>query len=266
MQTEYIRTDSGLLLPEHCYQKRPIAIDLFCGCGGFSLGMIDGGFKVVGAVDQDPTAALSYLANLGSYPVDLRFIENADREAFERVLSRAGEPSSANGIVQPFTSGQHRPSDRPGVDHFWLGDIRRLTGQEILEAIGVSAGQADCVFGGPPCQGFSRIGKRDVHDPRNSLLFEFARLILELNPKTFVMENVPDIITQVTPEGIPVLDAFCRVLADGGFSGYDSLRRGLQAQAWGAISNPQIYSKPKKSQSRSGLDPAQLDLFGIGGI
>jgi DNA (cytosine-5)-methyltransferase 1 len=79
MEPEYIRTDSGLLLPEQYYQKRPIAIDLFCGCGGFSLGMIDGGFRVVAAVDQDPTAALAYLANLGSYPVDLRFIEFAGK-------------------------------------------------------------------------------------------------------------------------------------------------------------------------------------------
>jgi DNA (cytosine-5)-methyltransferase 1 len=266
MQTEYIRTESGLLLPDHCYQKRPIAIDLFCGCGGFSLGMIDGGFRVVAAVDQDPSAALTYLANLGSYPVDLHFIQNTDRQGFEQVLSRGGGQSSTTGIVQPFTSGQHRPSDCPGVDHFWLGDICRLTGQEMLDAIGVSAGQVDCVFGGPPCQGFTRIGKRDVHDPRNSLLFEFARLILEINPKTFVMENVPDIISQVTPDGIPVLDAFCRVLADGEFSGYDALRRGLQhqAQSWGAIANPQIDSKPKKSQPQSSVDMTQLVFFEVG--
>jgi DNA (cytosine-5)-methyltransferase 1 len=181
-------------------------------------------------------------------------------------LSRV-EKHPTTGIAQPFTSGKHRPCDRPGVDHFWLGDIRKLTGKEMLDAIGVKSGDVDCVFGRPPCQGFTRIGKRDVHDPRNSLLFEFARLILEINPKSFVMENVPDIITQVTPDGIPVLDAFCRVIADGGFSTFDALRRSLQqqAKAWGAIANPQIYTKPKKSQSRSSLDPAQLDLFGIGG-
>ncbi|HAG84969.1 MAG TPA: DNA (cytosine-5-)-methyltransferase, partial [Cyanobacteria bacterium UBA12227] len=50
--------------------------------------------------------------------------------------------------------------------------------------------EIDVVFGGPPCQGFSLIGKRVLDDPRNSLVFHFARLVLELQPKFFVMENV----------------------------------------------------------------------------
>jgi DNA (cytosine-5)-methyltransferase 1 len=47
------------------------------------------------------------------------------------------------------------------------------------------------VFGGPPCQGFSLIGKRNLHDDRNDLIFHFYRLVMELNPRYFVMENVP---------------------------------------------------------------------------
>ena len=35
------------------------------------------------------------------------------------------------------------------------------------------------------------IGKRNIRDPRNNLLFEYARMIGEIYPKTFVMENVP---------------------------------------------------------------------------
>lgn len=46
------------------------------------------------------------------------------------------------------------------------------------------------VYGGPPCQGFSLIGKREVDDPRNLLLTEFARIIVELKPRYFVIENV----------------------------------------------------------------------------
>lgn len=48
----------------------------------------------------------------------------------------------------------------------------------------------DVVFGGPPCQGFSLIGKRSLDDPRNSLVSHFMRLVIELQPKYFVMENV----------------------------------------------------------------------------
>jgi len=51
-------------------------------------------------------------------------------------------------------------------------------------------GGIDAVFGGPPCQGFSLIGKRDVNDPRNGLIFQFLRLAEDLKLKYFVMENV----------------------------------------------------------------------------
>lgn len=70
-------------------------------------------------------------------------------------------------------------------------DIFRLTGDEIRARCGLDAKEEiDVVFGGPPCQGFSAIGKRDLKDPRNALIFEFSRLVAELNPRYFVMENV----------------------------------------------------------------------------
>lgn len=47
------------------------------------------------------------------------------------------------------------------------------------------------IFGGPPCQGFSTIGKRDVGDVRNRLVYRFADLIAAIRPRYFVMENVP---------------------------------------------------------------------------
>jgi DNA (cytosine-5)-methyltransferase 1 len=51
--------------------------------------------------------------------------------------------------------------------------------------------EIDVIFGGPPCQGFSLIGKRVLEDPRNSLVWHFLRAIQILQPKYFVMENVP---------------------------------------------------------------------------
>lgn len=52
----------------------------------------------------------------------------------------------------------------------------------------------DLVFGGPPCQGFSQIGPRDLLDDRNVLYREFARVIRRLNPRMFIMENVPNLL------------------------------------------------------------------------
>ena len=52
----------------------------------------------------------------------------------------------------------------------------------------------DLVFGGPPCQGFSQIGPRDLLDDRNELYQQYARVVRELRPRAFVMENVPNIL------------------------------------------------------------------------
>ena len=51
-------------------------------------------------------------------------------------------------------------------------------------------GKADVVIGGPPCQGFSNLGSKDVNDPRNKLWKEYMRVVLEANPQVFVLENV----------------------------------------------------------------------------
>lgn len=50
------------------------------------------------------------------------------------------------------------------------------------------------IISGPPCQGFSFIGKRSSEDPRNELIYHCLGLVAALNPKCFVMENVPGIL------------------------------------------------------------------------
>lgn len=65
-----------------------------------------------------------------------------------------------------------------------------LTGNSIRNSAKIGDKDIDVVFGGPPCQGFSMIGKRILDDPRNGLVFHFVRLVRELNPKYFVFENV----------------------------------------------------------------------------
>lgn len=65
-----------------------------------------------------------------------------------------------------------------------------LKGSEIRIAAGIGSRTVDVVFGGAPCQGFSMIGQRVLDDPRNALVLEFLRIVSELEPKTFVFENV----------------------------------------------------------------------------
>ena len=74
------------------------------------------------------------------------------------------------------------------------GDITKLTGAECMRLAGIKKGSLDVLDGSPPCQGFSTAGKRKYDDPRNSLFKEYARLLNELQPKVFVMENVTGMV------------------------------------------------------------------------
>jgi DNA (cytosine-5)-methyltransferase 1 len=55
--------------------------------------------------------------------------------------------------------------------------------------------EVDVLVGGPPCQGFSALGKRDPHDPRNKLWRHYLRAVAESNPRVIVMENVPELLS-----------------------------------------------------------------------
>jgi DNA (cytosine-5)-methyltransferase 1 len=91
----------------------------------------------------------------------------------------------------------------------FLKDIAQLTGEGVLSDIG--GGEIDLIFGGPPCQGFSAIGKRQISDPRRSLLRHFFRLVAEIKPAAFVMENVQGLTYK---EAKPELDAALALIPD----------------------------------------------------
>lgn len=73
----------------------------------------------------------------------------------------------------------------------WNRDIRTITNEEIKKY----KGKVDLIVGGPPCQGFSTIGKRLVKDPRNELVFEYIRFVDVIRPKVFLMENVRGLLS-----------------------------------------------------------------------
>ena len=69
-----------------------------------------------------------------------------------------------------------------GEDHTFFGDIATFPDEDIP--------LADVVIGGPPCQGFSNLGSKDVNDPQNKLWKEFLRVVAAAKPSVFVLENV----------------------------------------------------------------------------
>lgn len=73
----------------------------------------------------------------------------------------------------------------------WSRDIRIIENSEIEKY----RGKIDLIVGGPPCQGFSTIGKRLVKDPRNELVFEYIRFVNVIQPKVFLMENVRGLLS-----------------------------------------------------------------------
>lgn len=112
-------------------------VDLFCGCGGFSLGARHAGLGASLAVDIDPILSFPYLKNF--------------------------------------------PRSR-----LLLADLSQVESAFIKRCVG----EVDGIFGGPPCQGFSEIGLQKPNDRRRDLLMDFFRLVSELKPAFFVMENV----------------------------------------------------------------------------
>jgi DNA (cytosine-5)-methyltransferase 1 len=84
--------------------------------------------------------------------------------------------------------------NRPGLPV--MNDICEVHGVDLLKASGLEGSDVPVVVGGPPCQAFSVFGKREgIEDSRGRLVFEFVRMIKELNPHAFVMENVRGLLS-----------------------------------------------------------------------
>ncbi len=113
------------------------------------------------------------------------------------------------------------------------GDIAKLSGDECMKLAGIGRGELDVLDGSPPCQGFSTAGKRKFDDPRNSLFKEYARLLNELQPKVFVMENVTGMVKGVMKQ------AYLQIIKTLRECGY---------RAKGQVMNAMYYNVPQSRQ------------------
>lgn len=83
------------------------------------------------------------------------------------------------------------------------GDIRTFDPMAIMEDLGIKENQIDLLFGGPPCQAFSQIGKQlSLHDERGMLLYQVIRYAEALKPKAIMMEQVKGLLTAKDLNGI----------------------------------------------------------------
>lgn len=74
------------------------------------------------------------------------------------------------------------------------GDITKINYQNDIRPL-LKSKKIDFIIGGPPCQGMSLAGNRELDDPRNKLYLSYLRILNEIRPKGFVIENVPGLLS-----------------------------------------------------------------------
>ncbi|WP_211340826.1 DNA cytosine methyltransferase [Xylanimonas allomyrinae] len=92
-------------------------------------------------------------------------------EGFEPILAVEWDKAAAATYAANF-----------GHKHVIAGDIAEVPTEDIP--------RARVIIGGPPCQGFSNLGLKDINDPRNQLWREYLRFVGAAKPEIFVIENV----------------------------------------------------------------------------
>ena len=102
------------------------------------------------------------------------------------------------------------------------GDIVEIDLENFSKQIGRK--RVDLIVGGPPCQGFSQLGKRTKDDPRNQLWRQYMRFVEFFKPKLFLMENVPQLLTS---------DEFRRIKEAAENLGYEVEAKVLHAVDYG---------------------------------
>lgn len=135
------------------------AIDLFCGAGGCSEGLIQAGFDILFSSDISDMVELTY------------------RNRHEQL-----------GLIQGYNTWFERGDIRNLTGETIWRNIRGLgwfnNGERVMPD------EIDLMIGGPSCQGFSRAGRRNQEDPRNMLFGEYVRVVNEVRPRYIVLENV----------------------------------------------------------------------------
>lgn len=132
--------------------RRLVFADVFAGCGGLSLGLLQAGLRGRFAIEQDKFAFETFRANLLS-----------------------------SGTEFSYTWPRWLPKHPHSVGTFLKNYAKQLRALE---------GRIDVLVGGPPCQGFSSAGRRKHDDPRNELVESYLSIVSILKPKAVLIENV----------------------------------------------------------------------------
>lgn len=153
-------------------------------------------------------------------------------------------------------------------------DIHDLTSRDILNRTGLRVGDADVLIGGPPCQPFSKSSywvsgdTLRLDDPRASTLAAFLRVLRDLKPRTFLLENVPGLAYETKSEGLELLLSGIAQVNQEAKTRYSAQWAILNAATYGV---PQIRERlflvgsrdgrPFKFPAPTHTDPNQTSIF-----
>lgn len=143
-------------LDESRPRLQPTVVDAFCGAGGMSLGFFNAGFNILYAFDNDGPSLDTYKNHFPNACVAMEDIRKVTANSIRSALERDAS-------------------------------IPETFGSKALDDL-------DVLIGGPPCQGFSNQNVDGHGDDRNQLIWEFLRLVSELRPRIFLLENVRGLV------------------------------------------------------------------------
>jgi DNA (cytosine-5)-methyltransferase 1 len=84
-------------------------------------------------------------------------------------------------------------------------DIKNFTFNKLSKDLNLKRNDVDVIIGGPPCQAYSTIGKRNKNDPRAKLFREYYRVLKEFKPKVFIFENVSGLLSMDNGDLIKII-------------------------------------------------------------
>lgn len=99
---------------------------------------------------------------------------------------------AANEILEPMAKAYSL--NHPSVKMYNC-DIKDFSINDLESDLGIKEGDVDLIVGGPPCQAYSTVGKREEGDPRGQLFQQYYRILSELKPKMFIFENVKGLLS-----------------------------------------------------------------------
>jgi DNA (cytosine-5)-methyltransferase 1 len=168
---------------------RPTFIDLFSGCGGLSLGLLNSGWEGLLAVERDKFAFSTFKANL---------IQGTKCPQFNWLPDLPAKEMTIGTFLKKLRNDAKL--------------YKRLHG-------------VDLITGGPPCQGFSFAGKRHHDDPRNVLFRDYLKVVALLRPKLLLIENVKGITVAHTRNNVPFAERIRRALGRLDYEAFADVHR-----------------------------------------